>query len=581
MTKENTKPNKFKSFFGKIGHGFAVFGGKIKHQFRYLHPLVMMQLKDKIDFSFLKDKKKTLFKIIWSLLGFALAIAVIYLVFSLIVTLGLFSFLKTFNYRVFLILMTILILLSALSCLVNVTSTLYFAKDNPVLLTMPVKNSTIFSSKIIVCFLYELIKNITFIWPFMIAYGLVMGLPFVYFLWSIVAIFILTVMIVMICSVLSIPAMGIAILAKKYRTLELVVIAVVITGLVLAVIGAINKIPTDIDLVRDWGRIFWQIQDVLTGFATNFVVFDFLLQFLTGMQYNSFAFNLVNTKNLITFAVIVGIIAVCFVLVYLLSKPLFLRMASTPFEFKKKVVKKQKRSHKKPPFVSAIAQQAKRTIRTPGIIYSILATAIIAPVAILLQNKIIGAMDTMLTGQYMAMAFNILIVMLMMLSTNNELASVFSREGNASYLNKIHPVPYRIPLTGKLMLNMLICILSIIASVVVINIFNPLGFGKSLLLTLAMTLVYIAHLLWSAELDIMNPQNRQYQTTGKSQKNPNESKSTILCFAISALFAFITYFLMSENFGIVFVKIFLIALVFCAIRLYLYLTKIKLYYKEK
>ncbi len=554
---------------------------KIALWFRFLRPLVLMQLRDKIDFSFLKNKKKTLFKIIWTLVGFAVATAGIYLVFSLIVQFGLFAFVQTLNFRAFLILMTVIIVLSTLSCLVNVTSTLYFAKDNPVLLTMPVKSSTIFSSKIIVCFIYELIKNYTFIWPFLIAYGLVMKLALVYFLWTIVALLILTILIVTLCSLLSIPAMALTILAKKFRTLEIVVVTVLVAGLVLGVVKAINAIPTDIDLVRDWGRIFWQMQDVLNGFAGTFVVFDYLLQFLTGMQYSSYLFNLNTSANLITFGVIFGTIALCYLLTYLLSKPLFLRMASNPFEFKKKVTKNQKRSHKKPPFVSSIVQQSKRAIRTPGIIYSILATAIIAPIAILLQNRIFGAMDTRLGGMYMALAFNVLIVMLMIMSTNNALASVFSREGNASYLNKIHPVPYRVPLTGKLVLNMAICIVSICVSVGVMNIFVPMGFGNALMLALGMSFVYLAHLLWSAEMDLMNPQNHEYQTTGKAQKNPNEAKSTIFCFIMAGLYAFIMYFLINENFAKVFPKILLIGAVVFAVRLYLYLTRIKLYYKEK
>ncbi len=570
MAKEIARQNTLKSLFARITLWF-----------KFLRPLVMMQLKDKIDFSFLKNRKKTLFKIIWTLIGFVVTTVAIYLVFSLIVKFGLFSFIQTLNFRAFLILMTIIIILSTLSCLVNVTSTLYFAKDNSVLLTMPVKSSTIFSSKIIVCFIYELIKNYTFVWPFLIAYGLVMKLSFVYFLWSIVAMLILTTLIVTICSLLSIPAMALTILAKKFRTLEIVVVTVLVAGLVWGVVEAINAIPTDIDLVRDWGRIFWQMQDFLNGFAGAFVVFDYLLQFLTGMQYYSFSFNLGTSANLITFGVIFGTILLCYLLTYLLSKPLFLRMASNPFEFKKKVTNKQKRSHKKSPFVSSVVQQSKRTFRTPGIIYGILATAIIAPIAILLQNRIFGAMDTRLGGMYMALAFNMLIVLLMIMSTNNALASVFSREGNASYLNKIHPVPYRVPLTGKLVLNMAICIVSLCVSVGVMNIFVPMGTGNAIMLALGMCFIYLAHLLWSAEMDLMNPQNREYQTTGKSQKNPNEAKSTIYCFIMAGLYSFVMYFLISENFAKMFPKIMLIGAVVFAVRLYLYLTRIKLYYKEK
>ena len=129
---------------GRVRQKFGDFVAKLKYRFRFLYPLVMMQLKDKIDMSFLKDRKKAWFKLIWTIVGFVAAVAVIYLVFSLIIQFGLFSFIQTLNFRAFLVLMTVMIILSTISCLVNVTTTLYFAKDNPVLLTMPVKNSTIF-----------------------------------------------------------------------------------------------------------------------------------------------------------------------------------------------------------------------------------------------------------------------------------------------------------------------------------------------------------------------------------------------------------------------------------------------------
>lgn len=82
-------------------------------------------------------------------------------------------------------------------------------------------------------------------------------------------------------------------------------------------------------------------------------------------------------------------------------------------------------------------------------------------------------------------------------------------------------------------------------------------------------------------MDIMNPQNRLYQTTGKDQKNPNETKSTIFAFLTSAIFAFVSFFLMKEDIRVVFVKLLLISFAFCALRVYLFYTKVNLYYKEK
>ena len=71
------------------------------------------------------------------------------------------------------------------------------------------------------------------------------------------------------------------------------------------------------------------------------------------------------------------------------------------------------------------------------------------------------------------------------------------------------------------------------------------------------------------------------KTSGDSQKNPNETKSTIIAFIMSIVFAFVTFFLISESVKVVFIKLFVVTLVLLATRFYLYLTRIKLYYKEK
>lgn len=554
---------------------------KAQSYVKSLWTLVMLQLKDKIDFSFLRSKKKTTFKIIYSILWFAGLTALIYLMFSLVVKFEIFSFVQTLNYRAFLILMTVLLILSFFSCLIDVTRTLYFSKDNQFLMTMPASNGTIFSSKLIVCFIYELIKNATYILPFFIAYGLVMGLSFWFFVWSLFSLVFITIMIVAVCGLLSIPAMAISILLKRHKVLEFIIVGIVVGGITAAVVFTIGLLPTDLDIVRDWGKYYWNIQDFLASFARIFVPFDYLLQLLTGMVYNATAFKLVTAQNGITFAVCVGIIGVSIGLIILLSKPLFLKMVSTPFEFKKNENKKAKRNKKYSALPSSILQHAKREIRTPSIIYSIAIVAVLTPIAIFLQNKLISAMDTRIVGNYMGIAFNILIILLMTLASNVILASVYSSEGNSAYLNKIVPVAFGIPLTGKLVTNALICILSIVVSTVLISVYSNIGVLSTILLAISLILIYIGHLYWSAELDIMNPQNRLYQTTGKQQKNPNEFKSTLIAFLLSAIFAFISFFLMSENISIVFVKLLFIALAFCGFRIYLFYTRIKLYYKEK
>ena len=200
MKQTNTRTKR--SFWASLGGFFAKLGKFIARYFAMINPLFMMQYKNKVDFSFLRSKKQTIFKVVYSLLQFILLTAIIYLVFMLVVSLGLFSFIKTLNFRVFLVVMTVLIAITFISCLINVTQTLYFSKDNQVLLTMPVTANQLFNSKLIVILIYELIKNITYLWPFMLAYGLIMGLGVGYYLWSLLAVVIPTLVLIAICSLL-------------------------------------------------------------------------------------------------------------------------------------------------------------------------------------------------------------------------------------------------------------------------------------------------------------------------------------------------------------------------------------------
>lgn len=579
-TKTQNK-NGFKKFFASIGGFFTKIGKKIVSYFKYLRPLVMMQLKDKLDFGDYKNKKKAMFKIVYAILRFAIMTALIYLIFMLVVKFGLFSFLQVLNFRALLVIMTLVCVLSFLACLVKTTNTLYFSKDNPVLITMPVKNSMIFTSKLVVSFIYELIKNINYILPFLLAYGIIMGMGVLYYFWIIVAVIIFTILTVSLSGLLSIPTMFVFIAFKKHRLLEFIVVGILAIAVAVGVVYVISLIPEDIDIIRDWGKIYWALQDFLTFFAETFFIFGALLSLMTGMVYNGYMFNLVTTQNGITLAIIFGIIVVCLALIYLLSKPLFLKMVSTPFEYKKNENLRGKKNRKKTAFVSSAVQQSKRIFRSANLVYSILAVAIITPIAVFLQNKVIAAMDTQILGNYMGITFNILIILLMTLSSNSTIASIYSREGNSAYLNKVNPVEYAIPLSGKLVLNGMINVLSIIVSTIIISLFSNIGVLGTILLSLALVFIYVAHLFWSAELDIMNPQNQQYQTTGDSQKNPNENLSTTYAFLISAVFAFICFFLLREDIRVVFIKLLAIALAFCFVRTWLYFTRVKLYYKEK
>ena len=99
---------------------------------------------------------------------------------------------------------------------------------------------------------------------------------------------------------------------------------------------------------------------------------------------------------------------------------------------------------------------------------------------------------------------------------------------------------------------------------------------------LAILMTYLAHMLYCAELDLMNPQTELYATVGSSDSNPNETKATASAFIVAFLSAGAMFLLLMERVGVsVYFKFFGVALFAVAYRVWMFFTKIRLYYKEK
>lgn len=218
---------------------------------------------------------------------------------------------------------------------------------------------------------------------------------------------------------------------------------------------------------------------------------------------------------------------------------------------------------------------------------TILAVCIIMPILVFLMNKIFSAINTSITGNNMAYAFNLLIITLPVLASNSTAASAYSREGRAGYITKTEPVNILIPLTAKIAVNAILCAVSLTVAAAVFDAFNFFGAINLVLLVLSLVLLDFGHLLFSATLDIMNPKNEDYATTGESPNNVNENISTLLAFIVSAVYALFSFKLFGEtvnesgNITVAFVKLFIIGLLVFVAAGYMYVAKIKAYYYEK
>jgi hypothetical protein len=457
---------------------------------------------------------------------------------------------------------------------------LFFGKDNQLLLTLPVNKVTVFTSKILVYYFYELIRNICYLLPLLLSYGMINKLPISFWFWLIPAYFIITATPVVIGSLLSIPAMGVAIILKNNKWLQYPLIIISVSAIVLGLIALIMVIPENFDLFGSWGTTFWKIQAFLTRFGKIFLPFTWLAEFIVGNRFGIQNVMFTSTQLWTILGLLVGLVVIM-LLTYLIVKPIYFKMASVPFEFKKTTTKKQIVNKSKSPVASIVLKETKMLLRDGGKLFALVAIAIALPVSILLLNKIFAAMDTQLTGLNMAVAFNVLLILLISLSSNARLSYIYSEEGESSYLNKTSPQTYLKLLTSKLVINFVVITLSILAAVIIMSIFQSYSFMGGLQAFIFIELLYIAHLLLSAELDVMNPQTSHYKTTGGHTNNTNETKSTIIGFVVSALAAFVTFFFMSENYRVAWSKLIIFASIFFIIRTWLYINKVKVFYGEK
>ena len=554
---------------------------------RALVTLVKMQLKEKMDMSYLRSKRKLIFKSTWLFIEFAAITAIISVIFHFVKLLSLFSLTHDIPVSVISLVFGIMLLLSLITDTIGLVKSLYFSKDNTVLLTFPATPSLVFFSKLVTYYIYEFRKSFMFTIPMFIAYGLVVrgyGLNdpkgLLYYPWLILMFVLISSIPVLFAALLSIPAMFVYIFLNRVKVLQYLLYTALGGGAILLVWWLIGLIPEDINFIESWGNTYWEIQAFLDGYVAAFSPIYSFTVLIVGrtVGLSSVIFHVGTIPSLLF---LLGIGCVLLALCFLCSKPLFYRMASTPFEFKKKDKIKARENRKTLPLFSAIKKEFVIGLRSNAFIKLGGVLVVVMPMAIYLLNKLYSAMDTRFIGTQMTICFNIVIILLLMLMTNIDIASVYSRDGSSSYLNKIQPTPYAILLLSKLIFPMIISLVGLIFTVNIFAIEAGLARNDAILIGVMIYGVYIAHLFTSAESDIMNPQYEQYATFNEQTNNPNETSSGVSAILFSAIVFAVAFFLSSRNDVGIWLKLAIVAMVFAVFKVITYLSKIKAFYKEK
>lgn len=562
---------------------------------KYLKTLVLMQLKDKLDLSFVKSTKTLIQKIVLTLAKFLVVGAVAY-VLCLLLTTMLID--RADVDKLMVVIATFLILTSIITCTVGLVKSLYFAGDNKVLITFPVKNNVIFVSKLIVAYFYETVKMYSLLVPLLLGCMLFSNqISKITLLWALFAMLFVSMAVVLISGLLSIPSLFAVRFLNRAPVVKVILFILALGFGAFATVWLISILPKDIYLIGQQGTdLIEKIRVILISFQKHVLPISYLIEMLIGSKINN-VHTLLFYRPWVIFACLIGIVAVLGAIVYFVSRPLFFSMMSKTFEFDKKKARKTQKVKKSSPWLALLKKEFKLCFASSDVSLTFIAMYIIVPVLILLLNIVYAAINPNVAGKKLVYTFNILIMLLPLLASNSLISTLLSREGKAGYMKKTKPINILNALFAKLFFFLLFSIPSVLASVIIFGSFLPeFRWYDVLLLFFAILFMQYGHIFYCATLDVMNPQNEQYATVGESVNNPNEGKATILAFIVSAimsllafvffknpeiLFTFIPYSVHGIYYTIPIVKLFAIAAVFCAATLYMFIGKVKAYYYEK
>ena len=560
---------------------------------KQLFQLTLFQLKDKIDMSWMKSKKTLIQTIVFGFLKFALVVAI---VFAVLFALSYVGFISKYQdvLPLFTMFLSVITFLSLCSSTYNLTKSLYLADDNKVLITFPVNANKLFFSKLFVYFFYELKKSFLLLIPGVFGFLLFETLGFkgrelsaLTLLWMIIPIILLVVIQVLLSAVISIPFMYVYRLFKRNQIFDLIVVGAAVAAFIIAVINLIHLIPDDIDFDRQW-------PSMVNGFENFIVTFDrfaypinwYSRVFFGESSSSGFHYQLVGYTFLKTL-IVIGVIGLLTLFAFLLIRPVYFKMIYKTFEFDKNLQLAARKNVKHKKYVTFANKEFKLSFRDFDVSGSYIAIYIIVPILLFFMDRVISAISTSMRGNNIAIAVNALLTILPLLASNSTIATLYSKEGRTAYLTKSNPVNPFIPLTSKLLFNLLFCVPSIVACAIIFANFSGLGVLIAVLFSVSVLLIQYAHIFYCAAQDIMNPQNEVYATTGNDFNNPNEAKATVMAFVGSFVLTVVLYFMLvesmnlHENYLSAFIRLLIIAAVLFAGFLYLFIKKIQAFYYEK
>jgi hypothetical protein len=436
-------------------------------------------------------------------------------------------------------------------------------------LAFPCNYSEIFLSKIIVFALEEMKKNVYFILPLLVGFGLNSEVGTLFWVQLPIMWLVLCLMPVFIGAMLSIPAIFIKRFMQNHVWVYALIMTVVFGGLFFSIFTILSNVELPIKIVAVYGKF---IAGIKQGFVTinKFALFyNWIGKALYG--------EMVWLYLPLTLLTLVGLCVVCF----LAAMPFYFKAASASNEnstTKKHSLKISKRGGL---FGTFFRKELKIQLRTFQSVNSIIIVVFLFPLITYVFNFLMAAINTNAMGRYMSIAFNMMIILSLLGTHNANSAASISMEGNEFAVLKTAPSNTSVIAWAKLAVTGLVNLASLCMMAAMLLMTTRLQILDIVLLMASILCVSLGQIAWGFEFDIRKPKIGDYAAKGDGvTDNGNIAKAMAMAFLVATLFGVVGMLFMAEDYLFGWIRLVAFSVVFMAARFYLLRSNLKAYFDD-
>lgn len=508
---------------------------------------------------------------------------------SVAITAGLtflFGFIKSYfsfnlNKNLLIAMMFVTQVLGVVSCLSNVTSVLYTSRENTILLAYPCNYDEIFISKLIVFTLDEAKKSCFFTLPFLVSYGFSSGGGLTYFLLLVPMWILLCLFPVVISASLSIVVSWVKRFLQNHVLIDAIFTVVLLVGLFVVAVLARNGFSKVLRELNPDGSAQLRIIAIygwFMGWLENTVIVT-VNKF--ALWYNFAGSAMFGQSVLLNLGLVLVIFVALALLCFFVAMPFYFKAVSSSTENSRNKKHKASKQHKHSLFGTFFRKEWLLLVRTPSLVSSSITVVLLFPLISFVMNFIVATINTNSLGDYLTVAFNVMITLSLLGTHNANCAMALSSEGSEFAVLKASPSNTMIISWAKCTVSAIINLLAVAVTMVVLVYTTTLKTTDLILTGILILFVSLGQIFWSFQMDINNPKINDYATKGDAVvDNPNVARAIIMSFIVATLFGFLTLILLLDHYTTGWIRVLVIAVAFFVARLYLYQSNLKAYFDE-